>query len=202
MTRFSGPHLSPDEIDACLSGAAGPELQQHLQQCRECSEQLQAEREIVEQIAALPPLQPSEGFADRVMAAVRVPDPFSIRSFQATRRRLFTKPKSLIAAASLMLVLLGSMAGSIVWSLTNQDTLASIASWLLGQGGQAVWLGVQGLASNLIEQPWYAGLSSLVEHPVRYAVISALGSLAYLGGLLALRRLMAAPTEQVAHAGI
>lgn len=202
MSRLSGPHLSPDEIDACLSGAPAPEVQRHLQQCRECEELLQAEREIVEQIAALPPLQPAEGFSERVMASVLIPDPFAIRSLQATRRRLFAKPKSLVAAAGLMLLLLGSMTVSIAWSLTHQDTLAAIGSWLYAQGGQAVWLGVQGLASNLIEQPWYTGFSSLIEQPVRLAVISALGTLAYLGGVLALRRLLAAPTEQVAHAGI
>jgi hypothetical protein len=201
MSRLSGPHLSPDEIDACLSGAPAPEVQRHLQQCRECEELLQAEREIVEQIAALPPLQPAEDFTERVMASVLIPDPFAIRSFQATRRRLFAKPKSLVAAG-FMLLLLGSMAGSIAWSLTHQDTLAAIGSWLFAQGGQALWLGVQGLASNLIEQPWYTGLSSLIEQPVRLAVISALSSLAYLGGVLALRRLLAAPTEQVAHAGL
>jgi hypothetical protein len=201
MSRLSGPHLSPDEIDACLSGAPAPEVQRHLQQCRECEELLQAEREIVEQIAALPPLQPAEDFAERVMASVLIPDPFAIRSFQATRRRLFAKPKSL-AAAGFMLLLLGSMAGSIAWSLAHQDTLAAVGSWLFAQGGQALWLGVQGLASNLIEQPWYTGLSSLIEQPVRLAVISALSSLAYLGGVLALRRLLAAPTEQVAHAGL
>jgi hypothetical protein len=201
MTRLSGPHLSADEIDACLSGAPAPEVQRHLEQCRDCVEQLQAEREIVEQIATLPPLQPTDGFAERVMASVRIPDPFAIRSLQATRRRLLAKPKSLVAAG-LALLLLGSMTGSIVWSLTNQDTLAAIGAWLFAQGGQALWIGVQGLASNLIEQPWYTGFSSLIEHPVRLAVISALGSLAYLGGVLALRRLLAAPTEQVAHAGI
>jgi hypothetical protein len=201
MTRLSGPHLSLDEIDACLSGAPAPEAQRHLEQCRECAEQLQAEREIVEQIAALPPLQPTDGFAERVMSSVRIPDPFAIRSLQATRRRLFAKPKSLVAAG-IALLLLGSMTGSIVWSLTHQDTLSAIGSWLFAQGGQALWIGVQGLASNLIEQPWYTGFSSLIEHPVRLAVISALGSLAYLGGVLALRRLLAAPTQQVAHAGL
>jgi hypothetical protein len=33
-------------------------------------------------------------------------------------------------------------------------------------------------------------------------MISALMSLAYLGGVFALRRLLAVPTQQVAHAGI
>jgi hypothetical protein len=202
MTRSSGSHLSPDEIDACVLGAAAPELQRHLEQCQACLDQVRADREIAEQIAALPLMRPSEGFADRVMASVAIPDPFAIRSLQATRRRLFATPKSLALAAGLLLFLLGSMAGSIAWSLTHQETLASIGNWVLSQGAQAMWLGLRGLASNFIEQPWYENIGALVEHPARIALISALGSLAYLGGVVALRRLLAVPTQQVAHAGI
>jgi hypothetical protein len=202
MTRPSGSHLSADEIEACLAGAPGPEVQQHLEQCRSCLEQVQADREIAEQIRSLPLMSPSEGFAERVMASVVIPDPFAIRSLQATRRRLFATPRSFAAAASLAVVLLGSMVASIAWSLANQETMASLGSWLFAQGGQALWLGLQGLASNLIEQPWYNGLRSLAENPARLALISALGSLAYLGGLVALRRLLAVPTQRVAHVGL
>lgn len=202
MSRPSGSHLSADEIDACLTGVPAPELQRHLDQCRSCLEQVQADREIAEQIRSLALMSPSEGFADRVMASVIIPDPFAIRSLQATRRRFFATPRSFAAAATLLVVLLGSMAGSIAWSLANQETMASLGSWLFAQGGQALWLGLQGLASNLLEQPWYGGLRSLAENPGRLALLSALGSLAYLGGLVALRRLLAVPTQRVAHVGL
>ena len=201
MTRPSGLHLTPDEFDACLSGNSAAECSQHLEQCDQCREQLRADRELAELIGSLPVVGPMEGFADRVMASVSIPDPFAIRSMQATRRRLLSSPRSLAFAATLMLVLLGSMAGSIIWSLENQDTLASLGSWIFAQGGRVLWLGVQGLASNIIEQPWYTALRSLVVDPLRLAVISAAASFVYLGGLLALRRLLALPTQRVAHAG-
>jgi len=202
MTRTPGAHLSADEIDACLSGAPTPEIQSHLDLCPTCMEQLKIDREIAEHISALPLLSPAEDFADRVMARVIIPDPFAIRSLQATRRRLFATRRSFAAAAGLVLFLLGSMVGSVVWSLGHQETLASIGTWLSAQGGQALWLGVQGLASNLLEQPWYTGLKTLAGNPERLALFSALGSLAYLGGLLALRRLLAVPNQQVAHAAL
>jgi hypothetical protein len=202
MTRSSGPHLTPDQFEAWLDGDLAPELQRHLEECQACLEQARADREIADQIALLPLLSPGAEFADRVMAAVAVPDPFAIRSLQATRRRLFASPKSLAFAASLALLLLGSMAGSIGWTLTHQETMASIGTWLLSQGGQAAWLGLRGVASNFIEQPWYDSIRSLLETPARLALISALASLAYLGGVFALRRLLAVPTQQVAHAGI
>ena len=202
MTRPSGSHLSADEIEAWIAGAPSSEVQQHLEDCRACLEQVQADREIAEQIRSLPLMSPSEDFADRIMASVIIPDPFAIRSMQATRRRLFATRRSFAAAASLLVVLLGSMAGSIAWSLANQETMAQLGSWLFAQGGQALWLGLQGLASNLIEQPWYNGFRSLTDNPGRLAMISALGSIAYLGGLVALRRLLAVPTQRVAHVGL
>lgn len=202
MTRPSGPHLSPDDFEAWLSGALAPEMQRHLDDCQVCLEQARADREIADQIAILPLMGPRQGFSDRVMAAVAVPDPFAIRSLQATRRRLLSTPRSLALAASLALLLLGSMAGSIAWTLTHQETMASLGSWLLSQGTQAAWLGIKGVASNFIEQPWYDGIRSLMETPARLATISALASLAYLGGVFALRRLLAVPTQQVAHVAI
>jgi len=202
MTRPPGTHLSPDEIDSWLSGNLAREWQQHLDQCQSCLERARIEREIVDQIATLPLMNPADGFSDRVMASVSVPDPFSIRSLQATRRRLFATRRSLAVAASLTLLILGSMGGSIAWSLANQETLASIGNWLLTAGGQMAWLSLRGVASNVIEQPWYTGVRSLLENPGRLAVASALATTVYLIGVLALRRLLALPTQQVAHASI
>jgi hypothetical protein len=202
MTRPPGTHLSPDEIDSWLSGNLAREWQQHLDQCQSCLERARLEREIVDQIATLPLMSPADGFSDRVMASVSVPDPFSIRSLQATRRRLFATRRSLAVAASLTLLILGSMGGSIAWSLANQETLASIGNWLLTAGGQMAWLSLRGVASNVIEQPWYTGVRSLLENPGRLAVASALATTVYLIGVLALRRLLALPTQQVAHASI
>ena len=202
MTRASGSHLSADEFEACLGGVSTPEIQRHLDQCPQCLEYLKTDREIAEQISTLPLMSPADGFAERVMARVVIPDPFAIRSFQATRRRVFASPRSLATAAGFVLLLLGSMVGSVVWSLGHQETLSALGSWVFAQGGQALWLGLQGAASNLLEQPWYNGLKSLAQNPGRLALFSALASFAYLGGLLALRRLLTVPTQQVAHAGI
>ena len=202
MTRPPGTHLSPDEIDSWLSGNLAQEWQQHLDDCQTCLERVRVEREIVDQIGTLPLMSPTDGFADRVMASVSIPDPFSIRSLQATQRRLFATRRSLAVAASLILLVLGSMGGSIAWSLANQETIASFGNWLLTAGGQMAWLSLRGVASNLIEQPWYSSLRSLVESPGRLAIGSALATTVYLIGLLALRRLLALPTQQVAHASV
>jgi hypothetical protein len=202
MSSSPESHLSSEQIDAWLGGSPDAATQRHVSQCQLCQEQLRADQEIAELIAALPLWSPRSGFADRVMASVRVPDPFAMRSLEATRRRMLATPRSMAFAASVGIVLLGSMIASITWTLGHQAALASFGSWIVAQSGQAMWLGVRGIASNIIEQPWYAWVSSFVGNPGRLALFSALASLAYLGGLLTLRRLLAIPTQRVAHAAI
>lgn len=200
MTHGAGPHLSTDELQIWLDGELPPDLVAHLTRCPECQERALAEQEIVEQVTALPLMSPAPGFADRVMRSVVMPDPFAIRSLQTARRRLFASRKSLAVAASLVILLVGSMAGSIAWSLAHQETLAAWGTWLASQAGQTAWLAIRGVASNFIEQPWYQGARALADNPVRLAVASGLATLVYLIGVLALRRLLALPTQQVAHA--
>jgi hypothetical protein len=200
MTQAPGPHLSPDDVENWLSGILDAERTRHLDLCPECFDRAQVEREIVEQISALPLMTPSAGFADRVMASVTVADPFALRSLQTLRQRIFATRKSIAIAASLALALLGSMAASIAWTMANQDVLASAGSWVLAQGTQAGWIALRGLASNFIEQPWYESARAFADHPGRLGIALGALSLAYLSGIFALRRLLALPSQQVAHA--
>ena len=202
MTPVSGPHLTPDDLDAWLAGALAPAAQAHLAGCPACQERADTEQEIVAMLSALPLLSPAPGFADRVMARVRVPEPVAVSTFALLRRKAFATRRSTAIAASLLVLLLGSMGGSIVWTLAHQDTLAALGGWLTAQAGQAAWLGIRGVASNFIEQPWFAGLRTLAASPGRLGLASALAMLAYLGGIWAFRRLLALPAQQVAHAGV
>jgi len=202
MTPVPGSHLTPDDLDAWLAGALAPAAQEHLASCPTCQERTETEREIVTLLGALPLLDPAPGFADRVMARVTVPELTAVHSLQGFRRRILASRRTAVLAAGLLVLLVGSMAGSVAWTLAHQETLSAIGQWLASQAGQAAWLGVRGVASNFIEQPWFAALKDLAAHPGRLGLASALALVAYLAGLLALRRLLALPTQQVAaHAG-
>jgi hypothetical protein len=196
MTPAPGPHLSPDDVELWLNGTLDAARTRHLELCPECLDRAQAEREIVEQLAALPMMAPSPGFEDRVMAQVTVADPFALRSL---RRRIFATRRSMAIAASLALALVGSMAASAAWSLANQDILLSAGNWVLAQASQTGWLALRGLASNFIEQPWYESARTFADHPGRLGAALGALSLAYLSGVFALRRLLALPSQQVAH---
>jgi hypothetical protein len=197
MTPVPGPHLTPDALDVELTGARARAGQDHLAQCLVCRERAETEREIVELLGALPLMSPAPGFADRVMARVALAQPLALPSL---RSRIFATRKSMALAASLLVLVAGSMAGSVVWTLGHQDTLAALGGWLTAQAGQAAWLGVRGVASSFIEQPWFAGLKALAGNPGRLGLAATIALVAYLGGVLALRRLLALPAQQVAHA--
>jgi hypothetical protein len=200
MTPVSGPHLTPDDFDAWLAGALEPPAQDHLAQCVTCWERAETEREIVDLLGALPLMSPAQGFADRVMARVTVPQPAAVPARASLRSRIFATRRSMALAASLLVLVAGSMTGSVVWTLGHQDTLAALGGWLTAQTGQLAWIGIRGVASTFMEQPWFAGLKALAGSPGRLALASALALVAYLGGVLALRRLLALPAQQVAHA--
>jgi hypothetical protein len=201
MTPVSGPHLSADDLDAWLAGALPPAAAQHLAGCPDCRDRTSMEREIVGLLSTLPLMSPAPGFADRVMARVRVPTPVAVGTLERLRGRAFATPRATAVAAGLLVLVIGSMTASIVWTLGHQQTLVGIGQWLAAQAGSAAWLGVRGIASNVIEQPWFAGVKALAASPGRLALACALAALAYLAGVLALRRLLALPTQQVAHAG-
>jgi hypothetical protein len=136
------------------------------------------------------------------MASVRVPDPFAIRSLGSAGRRLRASPRAAALAASLAVLVVGSMAASVIWTLANRDTLLAMGSWLATEAGQWAWVGLRGSALTLMEQPWFAGFRGLLNEPGRLALASAFGTLVYVTGVLALRRLLAlpVPTQRVAHA--
>ena len=70
----------------------------------------------------------------------------------------------------------------------------------MAEAWQTGWVALRGLASNLMEQPWYAAIRDSLEHPARWGIISSVASLTYVLGLVALRRLLALPAREVAHA--
>lgn len=200
MTRRTDAHLSADDIDAWLAGHLGPTERAHLDACPACLETAEADRALIQQLGSLGMFSPSPLFADQVMAAVSLPDPFSLRSLQTARRRLFATRRSLALAATIAVVVLGSMAVSVAWSLAHRETIAAAGTWLSASAGQWLWTALRSTVSSVIAQPGYRGMRDLIGSPGRLVALSALVSLTYVGGLLALRKLMTGPSGPVSHA--
>jgi hypothetical protein len=200
---MTGPrqHLTPDEIDSLLQGESTPSQLEHLNDCAECSLLLGQHRAVVASLEALPLFDPGDEFADQVMFQVAVPDPFAMRSMATARRRLLETGRSRAFAASVAVALVGMMTASIIWTWLNRELVSSAGSWLGGEATQWFWVALRGVFANVTEQPWFNTARNAIGAPMRLAAVSACVMLLYVVGLMALRRLMAIPSEGAAHAG-
>lgn len=68
-------HLTTDEIELWAQGILGAARALHLAECSLCRELADRERKIILALVQLPSFAPAAGFADRVMAKVKVPTP-------------------------------------------------------------------------------------------------------------------------------
>ena len=66
-------HLSPDEIELWAQGLLPAARDAHLTQCRDCRATAEGERKLLRELAQLTRFAPEFGFAERVMAKVKVP---------------------------------------------------------------------------------------------------------------------------------
>lgn len=197
--RPTSAHLTPDDFDAWLAGGLAPAASGHLAGCPQCQERARLESELDALLRGLPQFAPAAGFEQRVMANVRVRAPFRVRSL-AYVRGLAARPRALAVAAGLVLIIVASMATSVIWTLGNRETLSALGAWAGGEAAQLLWVATRAVYSSLVEQPWYAAARRFLEDPARLLAVSAAASLVYLSGLLALRRLLALPTVRVADA--
>lgn len=197
MTRES-LHLTDDDLDALLDGHLDLVKLRHIEVCNDCRDFARAEQQLAARLAALPLFAPTPGFADRVMIAVRPAS--AVPAWRRASDRVFASRRSFAIAASISVAVLGSMGASVAWSLSHQDTMTAMGQWLGSQAGQALWVTLRGLASNLYEQPWYNTVRSFVGSPERLALVSGSLALAYLTGVLTLRRLLMAPTSGMVRA--
>lgn len=75
MTDLLMQHLTPEEIELWAQGLLPAARDIHVAQCAECRATAERERELLRELARLPRFTPEFGFAERVMAKVKIPTP-------------------------------------------------------------------------------------------------------------------------------
>jgi hypothetical protein len=68
-------HLTPEEIELWAQGLCPAARDAHLTQCAECRVIAERERKLIRELALLTRFAPEFGFAERVMAKVKIPAP-------------------------------------------------------------------------------------------------------------------------------
>ncbi len=201
MTDLTHGHLTPEDLDRWLEGSLPAAQLVHLEDCPDCFALAHAERRVVAWLGQLPLLAPSAGLSDRVMRAVTVPAPVARAPWRVLSQPSLLGPRWRAVAAGAALALGGSGL-SVAWSISHPDQLASLMSWLGNEAYRYGWTGLQAVVANLAEQPWTGAARTLLASPARAALSIGAGVLLYASGLLAMRRLMTAPTNGVGHVRI
>jgi len=184
------PHLTPDDLDALLVGSMSAPVRTHLGECGSCRSLAATDRAVVTRLERLPRFSPAPGFPDRVMARVSIAGS-PVRSILGLTVRL---PTSRLAA-SIAAVLAIGLVTSVVWTLGNREVLAAWGQQATALVDRWLWLGLQTLAANLTEQPWYDSARAAVGSPVRLAAASVAIVATWSAGILALKRLVTAPSR-------
>ena len=68
-------HLTTDEIELWAQGLLPAARAMHLADCSLCRVEADRERKVILELVQLPHFAPKTGFADRVMAQVKIPTP-------------------------------------------------------------------------------------------------------------------------------
>lgn len=112
-------HPGPDRLEAYLEGtlddAERAVLESHLVTCSRCQVELEDWRGLFTALSGLPVLEPAPGFADRVMAAVQLPQPLPAR-IAGVFGRWLPKSTRMWAILTALLALPGlAVGGAVAW---------------------------------------------------------------------------------------
>jgi hypothetical protein len=72
MSELLHPHLNAEEIELWALGLLPAARALHLTQCAECLTAAEQERKVFRELAQLERFEPAAGFAEKVMAQVRI----------------------------------------------------------------------------------------------------------------------------------
>jgi anti-sigma factor RsiW len=186
-----------DYLDGALPAGATARIRAHLAACPECAREDQGWRALAAGLAALEAHAPAPGFADRVMAGVRVAAPAASPvlvpawgGVLATARSLVPRTRRAWATISGVAVTPAVTAGVALYAVFSHPTLTpgallAFAWWKTTALGGALW---QTITTATLESAQLFDLYSLAETASAAPVALAGGVLAYsLACALALR---------------
>ncbi|MBM4182666.1 MAG: hypothetical protein FJ207_00410 [Gemmatimonadetes bacterium] len=206
-------HLTTDLLQDVADGLVSPRraarIRAHVDGCPSCAGELQSWQGVVEALERLPHFAPGEGFAARVMAAVRVrmasptparapaAIPASVQVWTTVgaralvlARRFVPRTRRAWAALSGVAVTPAAIFGLVAYVVFSHPTLtpqalASFALWQVGDFFSVVWNGV---AATGLELASVGTASSLLDLLAGSPLLLAGGALAYSAfALVALR---------------
>ena len=208
----TGAHVSDtrlqDLADGALPARAATRTMEHLAACEECESGLFGWRGVMSALASLPALAPSEGFADRVMARVRLRAPAARarvgvrawgRALRPRSARGWALVGGVVATPSL---LVGAVAYFVMaHPLLTVEYLLSYVWWRTSEILTAVGVGVfEGFGESIAGFRAYAFVDLFATSPAALAAAAAGFTVLWAGALWVLyRNLLSAPEAALRH---
>jgi anti-sigma factor RsiW len=112
-----------------MSDADRAVLESHLVGCTQCAGEVEEWRALFSALAAMPHLDPTPGFADRVMAGVRVHHPWPARLAALVRRLVPATTMGWFLVTVLLSLPALTMGGAVTW-LISRPWLSLDALWI------------------------------------------------------------------------
>lgn len=129
-------HPAAEEIEAYVDGSLAEAervvFESHLTTCGRCTAEVDEWRSLFAALASLPALEPSAGFADRVMAGVDVTLPWPARLAALLRRLVPTTPRAWLLLSVLMALPVVCAGGALTWVL-SRPWLSAEGLWLFAR---------------------------------------------------------------------
>ena len=164
--------LLQDFVDGTLPTRAAARVEAHVAGCGTCTTELAAWRSVGAELNTLTRPAPSEGFAERVMAEVRIQQtaaalaPVSLWwKAGAAARRLVPQTRRAWAALSGVAVTPAVITGLVAWAVFSHPTitLGSLASFMVWQAADLVSGFFSGAGAMLVQSVDAFGARSLFE---------------------------------------
>ncbi|MBW3534059.1 MAG: zf-HC2 domain-containing protein [Gemmatimonadetes bacterium] len=174
-------------LDGQLSGRRAAAAEAHLRACRACRHEMEGLARVVSTLERLPRPAPSAGFADGVMAAVRMPEPAPalarLRRLAVARVRevVSLRTRKAWAAVAGVAVTPAVVTAMVAWVVFSHPlvTPGSLASFLWIQGSQRVSAATAWMTGAAMESPTVFRAWSAVEGISLAPTTAAAGFIAF-----------------------
>ncbi len=189
-------HLSADEVDALHAGETASRATSHLVTCDGCRALIALDTRLLASLRVLPSWDPSAGFTERVITRLNHPvhAPAAVVIPADTERSRDARRRVVIGGAVAGGVLLGGFA----WAAANPGAALGLTVPAINDVGQALWLSIQTITANTVEQPWFAAVRDALATPTRALPALLAAGAVYATVLLGLRRLLTRPAADAA----
>lgn len=171
-------------VEGSLDGSERALVESHLLGCARCEGEVEEWRSLFAVLRSLPRFVPAPGFANRVMAHVRIPEPWHARASRAVSRWIPRTTGGWAVAAALLAIPVLAGAGMMAW-LLSKSYITAHGLWVFAtdQFASVAGRAAQGAFNGLLETSLATWIAQLMAS-AQSAGAREVGVLALGGALL------------------